>query len=118
MIILIFKIIYYIGLAIFCIASLLALRQMNRFSYLGRAIRPIMVLYILVSLTFIVFIQIYMMDIDWDKPLFSRSIPNIPSYNAKHFKVLTESGSYKTLDTSVSKSSGGIVDFIKNLIKY
>ncbi len=99
MTILIFKIIYYIGLAVFCIVSLLALRQMNRFSYLGRAIRPMMVLYVLVSLTIIVFIQIYMTNIDWDKPLFSRSIPSIPSY--------------KTLDTSVSESSGGIIDFIR-----
>jgi len=99
MAILIFKIIYYIGLAVFCIVSLLALRQMNRFSYLGRAIRPIMVLYVLVSLTFIVFIQLYMTNIDWDQSLFGRSVPSFSSY--------------KNLDTSMSESSGGIIDFVR-----
>lgn len=78
MTLIIFKIIYYIGLAVFCIASLLALRHMNRFSYLGRAIRPVMVFYLVVCLVAIIFIQLYLRTIDWDQPLFGEFAVPLP----------------------------------------
>ena len=71
MVMLIFKIVYYVGLAVFGIISLLVLRHMNNFAYLGRATRPIMVLYILIVLTLIVFLQLHLQTIDWDQSLFS-----------------------------------------------